>query len=114
MSRGQGNIEQDLEFKFMKAIMNRNYRELPEVLIDKYQCRQLISSMNAAKQIVKKNAKNITKIYKDKSSEKLPREKLPMYSTNMCDALKYLTCRRPWLKLYRGKQKDFSDSEVLG
>ena len=114
MSRGQGIIEQDLEFKFMKAIMNRNYRELPELLIDKYQCRQLISSMNVAKQIVKKNAKNITKIYKDKSSEKLPKEKLPMYSTNMSDALKYLICRRPWLKLYRGKQKDFSDPEVLG
>lgn len=114
MSRGQGNIEQDLEFKFMKALMNRNYRELPEILIDKYQCRQLIASMNVAKQIVKKNAKNITKIYKDKSSEKLPKEKLPMHSTNMSDALKYLICRRPWLKLYRGKQKDFSDPEVLG
>ncbi|WP_336689364.1 MULTISPECIES: hypothetical protein [unclassified Chryseobacterium] len=110
-SRNQGNIEQDLEFKFMKAMMNENYRELPKLLIDKYQCRQLISSMNVAKQIVKKNRKGVSKIYKDKSSEKLPKEKLPMFSTNMSDALKYLLCRRPWLRVYQNKRSTFSGKE---
>ncbi|KFF24771.1 hypothetical protein [Chryseobacterium vrystaatense] len=112
MSRNQGNIEQQLEFNFVKALMNENYRELPNLLIDKYQCRQLISSMNVAKQIVKKNAKGISRIYKDKSSEKLPKEKLPMYSTNLSDALKYLLCRRPWLRIYQNKKSTFSDTEL--
>jgi hypothetical protein len=38
-------------------------------------------------------------ILKDKSSEALPLAKLPMNSTNMSDAGKYLLYRKKWVKV---------------
>ncbi|MHA7822460.1 hypothetical protein ACVVIH_06830 [Chryseobacterium arthrosphaerae] len=114
MSRNQGNITQQEEFNMAKAMFNGNYNDLPFLLIDKYQCRQLISSMNVAKQIVKSNAKGIRQIFKDKSSEKLPLEKRPMYSTNLSDAFKYLICRKKWMKILKNKSSSFSDPEAIG
>lgn len=114
-SRNQGNIEQQTEFQMAKAMMTGTYKTLPEITIDKYQCRELISSMNVAKQIVKPNKRGIKQLFKDKSSESLPLKKLPMFSTNMSDALKYLICRKEWLAQL-GEQKnllDWSSPEII-
>lgn len=113
MSRNQGNIEQQTEFMLAKAIMTSVYPTLPEIIIDKYQCRQLISSMNVAKQIVKPDKKGIRKLYKDKSSEKLPLKKRPMYSTNMSDALKYLICRKSWLSVIKDRKQEWADPGII-
>lgn len=109
MSRNQGNIEQQTEFLLAKGMMSNSYEELPDLLIDRYQCRQLISSMNVAKQIVKPDKKGVRKLYKDKSSEKLPLKKRPMYSTNMSDAFKYLICRRKWLSVIKDRKQEWGD-----
>lgn len=114
-SRNQGNIEQQTEFQMAKAMMNETYENIPAILIDKYQCRQLISSMSVAKQVVKPDKKGVRRLYKDKSSEKLPKAKLPMYSTNMSDALKYLICRKDWLIYLQDQNNliDWGSPEVL-
>lgn len=109
MSRNQGNIEQQTEFLLAKGMMSNSYEELPDLLIDRYQCRQLISSMNVAQQIVKPDKKGVRKLYKDKSSEKLPLKKRPMYSTNMSDAFKYLICRRKWLSVIKDRKQEWGD-----
>ena len=36
---------------------------------------------------------------KNKSSEKLPISRLPMFSTNMSDAFKYYICRKNYIRL---------------
>ena len=115
MSRNQGVIEQQTEFLLAKAMMNGSYPSLPGILIDKYQCRELISSMSVAKQIVKPNKRGVNQLFKDKSSEKLPKHRLPMYSTNMSDALKYLICRKDWLAILseRGKIEDWASPEIV-
>ncbi|MFX1666925.1 hypothetical protein JZ968_01795 [Riemerella anatipestifer] len=113
MSRNQGNIEQQTEFMMAKAMMNRTYPELPGILIDRYQCRELVSSMNVAKQIVKPNKRGTNQLFKDKTSEKLELSKRPMYSTNMSDALKYLICRRPWIQLLKKQKVEFNAPEAI-
>lgn len=115
MSRNQGIIEQQTEFLLAKAMMNGNYSQLPEILIDKYQCRELISSMLVAKQIVKPNKRGVNQLFKDKTSEKLPKHRLPMYSTNMSDALKYLICRKEWLSVLteKGNLQDWTSPEIV-
>ncbi|WP_018676117.1 hypothetical protein [Riemerella columbina] len=114
MSRNQGNIEQQTEFIMAKAIMNGTYQGLPGLAIDRYQCRELISSMNVATQIVKPNKRGVNQLFKNKTSEKLPLKKRPMYSTNMSDALKYLICRRPFLAIIKKQQMEWSDPETMG
>ncbi|AQX08043.1 hypothetical protein [Elizabethkingia ursingii] len=113
-SRGQGNIEQQTEFQLVNAMLQQTYFGLPRLHIDKYQCKQLISSMGVAKQIIKSNAKGVRQIFKDKSSEKLPLAKRPMFSTNMSDGAKYLLCRKEWLEKLRDVDKqEWSAPDVL-
>ena len=80
-TRGFGNINQQTEFLLAKVMMQEEIPSLPKIYIDKYQCRHTISSMGVAKQIVKPNAKGVRQIFKDKSSEKLPLSKRPLFST---------------------------------
>lgn len=113
MSRNQSTIYQYEEFMLAKAMMAETYKELPKLHIDKYQCRQLISSMNVAKQIIKADNKGVRRLHKDKSSEKLPLLRRPMHSTNMSDALKYLICRSVWMKILKGRKTDWATPEAI-
>ncbi|MGL6037412.1 MAG: hypothetical protein ACRC0E_00775, partial [Soonwooa sp.] len=112
-SRGMGNIEQQTEFLLAKNMMQETLKGLPKIHIDQYQCRELLSSMSVATQIVKPNKKNVKQIFKNKTSEKIAMEKRPMQSTNLSDALKYLICRREWLVLLREEKIDWSAPEVV-
>lgn len=112
-SRGMGNIEQQTEFIMAKNMMQETLKGMPRLHIDKYQCRELISSMGVATQIVKSNARGERQIYKNKSSEKIPMRKRPMFSTNLSDAKKYLICRKEWLALLREERVEWSAPEVI-
>lgn len=110
-SRGQGIIPQQTEYQLAKEMMFENRKELPNLRFDKYQCKQLISSINVSKQIVKLKDDGTKRIYKNKTSEKLPKHKLPMYSTNLSDAMKYLICRRNWLDVFKENETTWSDPD---
>ena len=112
-SRGMGNIEQQTEFLLARAMMQGTLKGLPKPRFDKYQCRELLSSMGIAKQVIKANAKGVRQIFKDKTSEKIALHKRPMYSTNLSDAWKYALCRREWLALLREEKIDWSAPEVV-
>lgn len=102
MSREQGTIYQSEEYSFMKQLMQETNPDLPKLKIDYYQCRELKSSLESTRLIVKKDTlKGQTVIYKDKSSEDLPLLKLPLHSTNPSDAFKYLMMRKAWNKVAR-------------
>ncbi len=110
-SRGQGIIPQQTEYQLAKEMMFENRKELPNIRFDKYQCKQLISSINVSKQIVKIKTDGTKRIYKNKTSEKLPKHRLPMSSTNLSDAMKYLICRRDWLAVFKENETTWSDPD---
>ena len=100
MSKNQATILQEEEYQLMKNMLGGYEEGLPTILIDKFGCRELKSSMESAKIKVKKNSRTGSKtIHKDKSSEKLPLAQLPMFSTNMSDAAKYFFYRTKWVKI---------------
>lgn len=98
MSVGQGTIYQFEEYNVVNQIFSENNPKLPKILIDKFQCLELISSINLAKMIVEKNKRGENQIYKNKTSEKLPLNRLPMFSTNFSDAFKYYFCRPEYMQ----------------
>lgn len=98
MSKEQATIYQSEEYFFMKQVLQETVKGLPKLKIDEYQCKELKSSLELTKLIVKKDAKTgVATIHKDKSSESLPAYKLPMNSTNFSDAFKYLYYRKKWV-----------------
>jgi len=101
MNRNQATIYQQEEYKLTQIIMGEYNPKLPKLQIDKYQCRELKSSMELAKIKIAIDKKGKKTIHKDKSSEKLPPSKLPMYSTNMSDAFKYYIFRPKYVSLMR-------------
>lgn len=98
MNLNQSNIEQQEEYNFARALMGEAHPELPKLKIDKFQCKHLKSSLELTKIKVKVDKKGRKQIYKDKSSEKLPLQSRPMFSTNFSDAFKYLVCRPSFLR----------------
>jgi hypothetical protein len=97
MSRGQDTIFHYQEYNLIKQILEEKTEGLPILRIDKMMCRELKSSMELSKIIEKINPKTGSKtIHKDKSSESLTNSQLPMNSTNMSDAFKYLMYREEW------------------
>ena len=100
-SVGQGNINSWVEYDFMMELLAGNNKKLPKLLIDKFNCRFLKSSLELAP--TKKDRKGRT--VKDKRSEGLPIKRLPLESTNFSDAFKYLMCRKKWLKLVKATRK---------
>lgn len=96
-SINQATISQEEEYSFAKKLLGEYYEKLPKIKIDKYQCKELKSSLELTKTKVKKDRLGTTKIHKDKSSEALPLDKRPLYSTNMSDAFKYLIYRKAWV-----------------
>lgn len=99
MNKNQATILQEEEFVFMKNVMSEG-TGLPIVLIDRFGCKELKSSMELSKTKLKKNSRTgQTTIHKDKSSESLPYAQRPMYSTNMSDAFKYFMFRPKWVRI---------------
>lgn len=98
-SKDQATIYQEEEFNFAKALMSGTEPRLPRLLIDKYKCKCLKSSLELTKIIVKTDKTGSRSIHKDKSSESLPMASRPMFSTNFSDAFKYWIYRRHWTEL---------------
>lgn len=115
MSKNQATIFQEEEYNLMRNMLGGYNKNLPEVLIDKFNCKETKSSMELSKIKLKKNARGVTTIHKDKSSESISMKKRPMFSTNMSDALKYFFCRKPWMKeAAKRKLSKMSAPEVIG
>ena len=103
MSVGQGNIPQGLEHDMMEVILNENNPNLPKIRIDQNECKELKASMELAPLQKTIGKDGNSKIIKVKTSEKKEVRRLPLESTNMSDALKYLICRKNWILIYRRK-----------
>lgn len=94
MNLGQGTIYQQDEYKFMLKFLGGSVPRLPLALIDYYACKPLRLSLQNARVKVKDKV-----VYKDKSSERLPAEELPLRSTNPSDAYKYFAMSREFREL---------------
>jgi hypothetical protein len=101
MSVGQGNITHTQEYDLAGTMMGETNKDLPVLRIDKHECKELKSSME--KTPIRTNSKG--EIGKDKRSEQLPNHRLPMESTNLSDAFKYLICRKEWLYISKHLKK---------
>lgn len=104
MNRDQATILQEEEYKVANNVFGEYNEDLPSVRIDEFQCKNLKSSLELTKTIVKTDKTGSKSIHKDKSSEKLPMYLRPMYSTNFSDALKYLICRPSFAKIAMKRQ----------
>lgn len=102
MSRNQKNITHQEEYDLMNELMGGGNPHLPKLQIDQYECKELKSSLELAP-VVKDPRSGMLK--KDKRSEKLPHARLPMESTNMSDAFKYLLCRESLLRLVKKRTR---------
>lgn len=100
MSLGQGNITMADEYDIMNQMMGQKNPRLPVVKIDKFECRELKSSLELAP-LAKDSKGNIIKV---KTSEKLPIKRLPLESTNPSDAFKYFVCRRKYMVIAKQKR----------
>lgn len=103
MSRRQSNIPQAEEYNFMMKWMKGEAKGLPRLLIDAVNCREAVSSIEKAPAGVRYTGTQKV-VYKVKKSEKLTPKKLPMLSTNMSDAFKYLVMRKKWRAIVSGKR----------
>lgn len=110
-SRKQAVIRQDTEYDFMQEIMGGTNKNLPILLVDAMNCKEMVSSVEKAKAEIKYRG-NSKVVFKVKKSEKLAPKKLPMLSTNFSDAFKYLLMRPGWIALVRGKRTLQADSFV--
>lgn len=108
MSRNQETIFQQTEYELALEMMQGNHKSLPDLLIDQNTCKCLKSSLERAEKIIKVKPNGVKTTHKDKSSEKLPVDRLPMESTNMSDALKYYLCRDEYLEKIKGQLTSFS------
>lgn len=107
MSIGQGDITMAEEYDLANQMMGEKNHQLPKLLIDKFECPRVVSSIRLAP-LGKDSKGNIIKV---KTSEKLKDiKRLPLESTNMSDAVKYLICRKRYLKL--AKQKKISTAGI--
>lgn len=91
---------QSEEYGFMQELMKGENGQLPRLLVDAVNCREMVSSVEKAPAGIR--YKGETKVvFKIKKSEKLAPKKLPMFSTNFSDAFKYLMMRRNWRRIVR-------------
>lgn len=101
MSREQSTILQQTEYELMLHFLKGTHG-LPKLLIDEHNCREVKSSMEISKKLIRTNREGKETIHKNKSSEKLDIEFLPMFSTNPSDSVKYLLCRPEFLEKISG------------
>ena len=104
MNVGQGNILHYDEYLLMNVMMGEKDKRLPNLLIDKYECKELKSQLEICP--LGKNAKG--QIIKIKKGDHLPSKRLAMESTNFTDALKYLICRPKWIAIAKQRQNSVS------
>jgi hypothetical protein len=97
MSKDQGTIYQEEEYHFAGKLLGESVSELPKIKIDRFQCKCLKSSLELTKTKVKTDRYGSRTVHKDKSTESLPIESRPMFSTNFSDAFKYFIFRRYWV-----------------
>ena len=106
MSIGQSDILHTEEYDLMMVMMGETDRRFPKIKIDEFNCRELKSSLELAPL---KPGTGKEKVMKDKSSERMAPNRLPLESTNMSDAFKYLICRHEWLKALGAREvRDYS------
>ncbi len=98
MSIGQGNIGQPEEYAFMQELFGERNPRLPVVRIDANTARPLKVSLENARTLVRNGV-----VFKDKRSEKLPAEQLPLRSTNPSDSFKYLVMTKQLQDAVRGR-----------
>ena len=103
MSIGQGNIFQDDEYNLMLALMSNKYTDLPKLMIDKFECKELKSSLEKARAKMETDKRGRKQMRKIKTSEKKKLIELPMLSTNMSDGFKYLMYRKKWVNIMKRK-----------
>jgi len=101
MSIGQRDILHTEEYDLMNVVLGETDKRFPKIHIDMYNCKELKSSLELAPLLPGKGKE---KVQKDKTSEKLPPNRLPMESTNMSDAFKYLLCREDFLRALAANQ----------
>ena len=100
MSIGQRNVTHQQEYDLCNELMAGTNPNLPQLLIDKHNCKEAKSSLEKAP-LIKDSKGNLKK---DKRSEKtLPLQRLPMESTNMSDAFKYYICKPKYLAIVKNK-----------
>nr|WP_317631394.1 hypothetical protein [uncultured Flavobacterium sp.] len=115
MSLNQGTIYQEQEYNFCKTLMLGTNTELPKLLIDKFQCKHLKSSLELTKIKVKTDRNGTRTIHKDKSSESLALHLRPMYSTNYSDAFKYFIYRKAFTQHTKSNGvSTFTTPSVIG
>ena len=102
MSRGQGDIYSDVEFRFFTALLAGHLRErLFQLVIDRHNCECLKAEMENCPTRVTKDRFNRDVIRKEKKGDKLPFDRLPKESSNLTDALKYLLMRPEWVNIWQ-------------
>jgi hypothetical protein len=107
MTVGAKNVEHWQEYTLANEMLDGKNKLLPRLLIDAYECKELISSLEIAP-MEKVNGR----IQKVKRSEKLALERLPLESTNMSDAFKALVCQSRFLKILKGRQLSSGTAKV--
>lgn len=107
MSVGQGNIYSNQEYQFFSALFARDLQtRLFTLHIDAQNCLCLKAEMESAPvRVVEDKRTGRKDLRKDKRGEKLPVRRLPMESTNLTDALKYLIMRRQWVNVWQNVGK---------
>lgn len=105
LSKGQGNISSNLEYRFMMDVLSGNVDDLLfRLRIDRYNCPNLKSEMEVTKTKTSANRDGANIIVKQKTGDKLPLARLAKESTNLTDALKYFIMRSDWLKVWGRSQ----------
>ena len=105
MNEDEGQtISQEQEYELALEMLEGTNKDLPKLLIDQHNCKELKSSMESAEKILRVSRNGEKTIHKNKTSEKLPDEHLPMRSTNMSDAFKYYICRPHYLEKIAGNR----------
>ena len=101
MSRGQGDIYSDVEFRFMMALLAGELEErLFKLLIDRHNCECTKAEMENCPTHITKDRFNRDVIRKEKKGDKLPFDRLPKESSNLTDAVKYLLMRPEWINVW--------------
>lgn len=114
MSREQKTIYHQDEYELMLQFFEGKNPDLPKLLIDAVNCKYIKSSCELAEKVIKVNKTGKKTIHKNKTSEKLSVDLLPMYSTNASDSLKYLLCRPQFFEKIEGYEyQDTSDPGVF-
>ncbi|MBE7649167.1 hypothetical protein [Tenacibaculum finnmarkense] len=102
MNRGQGIIHHQTEYELMLVFLGNFNKNLPTLLIDESNCKEVKSSFELSEKFEKVDKHGSKTLHKNKTSEKLAFELLPMHSTNPSDAVKYLLCRPEFLEHIEG------------